>query len=411
MTLSIEEYTINRMMALLTCRCLNVKIHVNSTDLMAADLTKCDIEMREEFLKLNVGTAHLNLEGVLTEHESLVKQTRSGSWTLHKCINCDTWTHATQGTSHILVNMDMQRDETSLKLLESSTDFSPLYKVILVEKNDNQPMQTQVSVESATYESLQHKLTSIQQQLNNFLMTEQTAMEERIKQFEESEREKFSLIQKKARQDKNNLIRKILSAEAGGAESVDSQQYNQNMENNAQPEKTSYSAEFPSHTQEVHSNPNDIQGHKSRTSKSGSKSTSALSSRLGNNNNLAEEKNDLDGVLFDEDAIFGETNQPFYNSDDDEDENASTTDDSELESPSLYSTSIPISVPAWNMQQRSSHHDDDDGDNEQSPSGPNDIAASIKALARSVHTDDSSIFGDLPRRPRPKVFIYGTSVV
>jgi len=58
--------------------------------------------------------------------------------------------------------------------------------------------------------------------------------------------------------------------------------------------------------------------------------------------------------------------------------------------PTQIAASQPVGIP-WpsNLTDQEGRKDDDDGKN------PKDIAASIRAMARSVHT--SSIFGDLPR--------------
>lgn len=63
-----------------------------------------------------------------------------------------------------------------------------------------------------------------------------------------------------------------------------------------------------------------------------------------------------------------------------------------------YSTSVPISVPSWNMAQKHEHLDNDDED--LIPADPNQIAASMQALAQSITDDNRYIFGD---RPRPRL--------
>lgn len=64
---------------------------------------------------------------------------------------------------------------------------------------------------------------------------------------------------------------------------------------------------------------------------------------------------------------------------------------------SIYSSSMPISVPIWN---RTGLDDGATDGDKLTPSDPDQIAASMQALAQSITNDERYIFGD---RPRPRL--------
>ncbi|WAR03533.1 AKTS1-like protein [Mya arenaria] len=62
-----------------------------------------------------------------------------------------------------------------------------------------------------------------------------------------------------------------------------------------------------------------------------------------------------------------------------------------------YSSSVPISMPAWNNPSRPDPLEEEE---DLTPSDPSQIAASMQALAQSITDDHRYIFGD---RPRPRL--------
>jgi len=126
---------------------------------------------------------------------------------------------------------------------------------------------------------------------------------------------------------------------------------------------------------------------------------------------------DLQDDVFDYDPGFQEDpSQPLTDSDseaDDDDDGSSTTNDNSYNldddteriggtsSTQLFSTSVPINVPQFKtfrqqQQQQLQRHVEKDS-NDTLNMKPDEMAASIQALARSVHADSAMVFGELPK--------------
>ncbi|KAJ8299475.1 hypothetical protein KUTeg_023535 [Tegillarca granosa] len=121
----------------------------------------------------------------------------------------------------------------------------------------------------------------------------------------------------------------------------------------------------------------------------------------GSDKRLKESKTKQGFFMLDE---LGEDNEPFFSSDEEEDHDSQSDTEPSAprtvkKKPLMYSTSVPISVPKWNMDSRK-HVEDSTDDEVGSLNDPGQIAASMQALAQSITNDDRCIFGD---RPRPRL--------
>jgi hypothetical protein len=363
----------------------------------------------------------LDLEGIRVEHPTVLKKTPAGNWLVHQCVNCDMMTHAIhtrQGHNKILVNMSLKSDPTIIEHLQRSPDFSKLYKIVLHNRIDNRvgPLDLQ----SGRYESVQKTLATIQQQLNKFLMTEEAAMEDRIRAFEQQQRDAYAELQSKARRDKNTMISLVLAAEdydsklrpslpLGGAfktsRNHDADGFEASTESVDEPPRAVHKKVMS----ELHKRPSFETGKRGQTMSQPNRLGKA--SKQQHFSTPKSSSSPEGDAMFDLDGIDGDSTQPFYESDDEvEDTDDSMNEDSGIPmigrpaGRSIYSSSVPITVPAWRKSSTSeaSLEEDDDEDNYRGREcmDPEQMAASIKALARSVHTDGSEIFGE---RPRPRL--------
>lgn len=379
-----------------TCGCLNVKIHAKKTDKII-NFAQLGIghAVNEPFFTLEIADAQLDLGGITIAQSVLVRERNVCDWVVHECLNCETLTHATHG-SKVLVNLHLKTEQTNL---ESSADYSPLYKIVLHSRgNDNQNRPGTLSLHSGKYDHLQKTLTTIQQQLANFIESEKRAMEERIRAYEEQQKANFANLKNKVSRDKNTLINIVLAVQESSLQDeesdilLDGDGLDSPVSDDRPDEPSPDFSDGPQRQKffnpitPIVSNPEHSQPK-----------------------NISKKSNDDD--MFDLEGLDDEfESRPFYISDDDNED----TDDSSINddvpyssritghgghsrmTSHMYSQSVPISMPQWRPFSTHSSLEEDD---ERAPApDPEDMAASIKALARSVHGDGTEIFGDLPRR-------------
>nr|CAD7443853.1 unnamed protein product [Timema bartmani] len=102
--------------------------------------------------------------------------------------------------------------------------------------------------------------------------------------------------------------------------------------------------------------------------------------------------------LFDLEGMEGTPTENFHSEDESDTDDSGSHDEGihiprgRSDSNSFLAKSLPVKVPTYLP---SNKRGGEDGDDERRPQDPMDIAASIKALAKSVHGD--AVFGDLPR--------------
>lgn len=380
----------------LTCGCLNVQINTKCKELKASDVRELGISNGnpdpDQFFQMDLAETALDLAGIRIEHMCLVKQRTWENWTIHRCLNCDWLTHAvnnTVGNGKVLVNTSLKSDPTIQESLMKSPDFSPLYKIVIHSKNDNYQVKS-LGLESGHYESLRKVLSSIQQQLDSFLLKEEAALEARIRKYEEQQRSQFAEIQSKVRRDKNVLISLVLASEEGEKSSSPNSNQEPKVEKPIEPKPTNIVNKVKP--------PTSLMQPKQSYSKPEAKKGGELDVDI----------NELD--VFDMEDVNDDDGdgRAFYMSDDENDDTDDSTNEEVFGSKSrtgnalpFMSSSMPVSVPEWGPSSHgrglSNVNDEDDFDKE---TAPKDLAASIKALAQSVHGDGTEIFGDLPRRPR-----------
>ncbi|XP_061181384.1 uncharacterized protein LOC133189954 [Saccostrea echinata] len=358
-----------------TCLCLNVKIFCKTKPSFQQneDLWKT----KYEFFSQKLGQA--SDAEVKKEHTYLVHKHAVGEWIVNRCLNCGVETHATrQGTSVVLLSPQLQSDLHISERLMQSPEFSKVFNIVLHGQSITISSHDMPDPSSKNYESLQVELTHIQDQVNSFLLQEEEDMEKRIRDFEEDQRAKFQALQSSVQTEKKKMINLVLQAEKQLDTSV--------PEKNELPNLSavmSKSSKKPSLTR-VKSTPN---------------------KRLHSVDEY-EQTPDSDVMFLLEGEGQGQ-DELFYTSEEEEEEETDSRKNSSLSSdrtgrfqkrPLQYSSSVPIMVPRWGMTANKDSGDESDED--PAPSDPEEMAASMQALARSITNDERMIFGD---RPRPRL--------
>nr|XP_022300966.1 uncharacterized protein LOC111109174 [Crassostrea virginica]XP_022300973.1 uncharacterized protein LOC111109174 [Crassostrea virginica] len=361
-------------MSQFTCLCLNIKINCKTKPSFQnfEDLWKT----KYEFFSQKLGQT--SDAEVKKEHSYLVHKLAVGEWTVNRCLNCGVETHATsQGTSVVLLSPQLQCDPVISERLMKSSDFSQVFNIVLQGQKTTISSHDMPDPSSPNYESLQLELTHIQDQINAFLLQEEEGMEKRIRDFEEEERAKFQTLQSNIQVDKKKMINLVLQTER-------------------QMKSVKNDLPSPSPTTEISSKKTPVTRVKSSPNK-----------RL---HSVDEYEQTPDTEMFLLDDPSPSHDEPFYSSEeeeDDEDEEEVSRQKSSAtlmragrfqKKPLQYSSSVPIMVPRWGTS--TSKDSGDESDEDPTPSDPDEMAASMQALARSITQDERMIFGD---RPRPRL--------
>lgn len=446
-------------MGKLTCDCLNIQIHTKS-ELIPFDSTAiieklCKGECCKEFFSQHLSEVLLNLEGVFVAYPSLLRTHPCGSWCVHKCGNCNAFTHATStlipDDCRILVQSGLiSDDDAAFEALLSSDDYSPAYKIVL--KSSPETFATSLSIDQVSPD-VRKQLETIQTQLNSFLVTEESQMEERIRSYEKSERDAYARLQSKARSDKNLMLSRLLNAvyqtvSESLSDAMVESPIGSLVEHMHMMQAERADAHADRHAADESSQPLDESDHDNpdtfdedvvfplprlpvgrNSSVTGKRSLTSAADivpaavsrdfRVG----LSEQ---IDDVFQFDPGFQEDSNTPFSESDDDVNDTDDTPDSSLVDdgihrsshssgssrggtggpvgaAPGAgFSTSVPIDVPAW-MRFSATHSQhmqfDDEDDLDSAPRDPARMAASIQAMARSVHGQTSEIFGELPKPP------------
>uniref|UniRef100_T1IZZ5 Uncharacterized protein n=1 Tax=Strigamia maritima TaxID=126957 RepID=T1IZZ5_STRMM len=401
----------------LTCNCLNIRIHAKST--CAAEVKLANTELADAFFQDGSFLAvTLDLAGVTKEVPCLVKARCAGGWKVHNCVNCGKDVYATDSAGeNILVSKNLKTDAAELNSMMQSEAYSPLYKVVIQSKQQA-PIKKNLTLDLNTHrsEALDRTMQSLQQQLTRFLQLEQSAVEERIKSYAEQQQTLFSFLQNRVRQDKQAIASLLMQTEEHDLETALSDAMIDNTpgltppmtpvgntDQSSSPDNGKYRdalnseeadqviSEIPKATL-VRQRPQSFtRPFNSKLRRKGVYNAPKIAQSL-----------DTDGI-FDLDGVEEEMS-PFFQCDDDLDSAIDDTsnDDDVFDNRDVFSSgqmSLPISMPQWTQNRHMELPSDEDDDNSRIPiNDPEQIAASIKAMARSVHQSDTTeMFGDLPR--------------
>ncbi|XP_006818294.1 uncharacterized protein LOC100379062 [Saccoglossus kowalevskii] len=403
-------------MVRLTCNCLNVSVHVKESELKPLDRSSLGLSgehLKDEFFSKDVALVVLDLGGITKEQSCLVEEYQVADWIIHQCLNCKLSSyalHATKGMDRVLVSTSMMSNAEEIAKLQKSDRYSDLYRLVSF-YNDEDKSGAMGHPVTSNHDKVKMTVNSLQQQMTTYLAKEKAAMEERIRQYTEQQKQMYMNFQKKAYREKNALIGMVFEREEWKLkESLSEAMIESSISSPSRailgsspivqspPTKRPEYGELSIMPVMTRATPPDSQLESDSDSQ---KSPTTLSRQA--------RSMDVD-TLFDLDG-FSQDCEPFFESDDDE------TDDNSLNEESLvshhhhyqhhhrhisqrprpvsqqYAQSVPISMPMWNRENSRSFDEDD----ERVPAPePDKMVANMKALAQSVH-DGTEMFGDLPR--------------
>lgn len=346
------------------CGCLNVKINIKG-DLSTSVVFPADSlelqEAQENFFQQAPKEVMLDLAGVTIEHGYLIQSRVVGRWNVFHCLCCKMDTHGVPNKSLLpfLANSSLLADPFEISLLQQSERFSPVYKINLpLLRNSGPSSPRNFPVKGSKSDQV---VASLQQMMSSFLKKEEEKIEEKIQRFTEQQQATLVSLETRARQDRNTILKLLAEKESLEEEKMRSLSLKSEITPPTTPTKPGSTFHFL---------------------------PTSSNSRMPSAGRQAVEHPD-DDILFEFDN---------------EDPNAST-DSSRDEGISIprsrgapmsdydsgLAKSLPMRVPTLSNYRTQ----DIDIEDDKTPQNDTEMAASIKALARSVHGSDS--FWDLPR--------------
>ncbi|EEZ97603.1 lobe protein [Tribolium castaneum] len=364
---------------MLSCHCLNVIIETEG-DLQKVTPETLELspeEVQDSFFKQDIQQVG-KLININKSHSGLIETRNVGAWAIHCCINCDVHSHAVhreKGASCVLVNSKLFTEQTVNKL-QNSEAFSKLFKILV---NSDEIVDDDFTGNSYLPNDVENVIRGLKQIAAEALKNEAIAVEDRIRQFSDEQYRKLNELRERAFREQQILTKIILN-------------------------KSSQQTK-PASTNTGMSNPQGMPSRLNEPLAAGSvKPTSNTTPSAPRHTPKRQKSCPLNQVnSFDTEGLF-----EFDGTDDNHSGTASEVDESDLDEAMIredgvkipkrgtntgIAKSLPMTIPAFLAQTRNRSFEDVD---EAPPVEANtDIAASIKALAKSVHGDP--VFGDLPK--------------
>lgn len=377
---------------MLTCKCLNIVINNTSSDIEKIDsINLSDTEKNELFFQQEIGK--VNLGNITKEQPSLVSTKTVGDWIIHQCLNCRLFTHAIQkdkGASNVLVNLKLLANDNQIQALRNSENYSIAFRIV-INRNDID-LNNSVDFPPTRISSDNLAFCNLQQKLNEVLRLETQATEDRIRKYSEQQYLYLDNFKERAKQEHQILTRLILSPKNN--ENTNRMDINNQHSNDfVEMYNTSSPLSISTHKHVLKPKNNVVNSLSSKLKRDSSRISSKLTNSIRAESFDSEGLFQLEGVM--DDTFSSNKTQSDIESDTDDSQGG--FDDNGPPRQRAYSTnlakSLPMNVPTF-MSPYSRNAIDID-DDQQAIEDPLDIAASIKAIAKSVHGD--AVFGDLPR--------------
>ncbi|KYM78135.1 hypothetical protein ALC53_11424 [Atta colombica] len=396
-----------------TCKCLNVSIKSRSTELQQVNVELTDLERADAFFREDLASVS-ELEKITKEQPGLMEKRNVGSWIVHRCCNCSMYTHAVHreyGAALVLINNNILLSPEEINKLKSNPDYSPIFRVVInhsLEDLDDYLQQPKFSV-SQLPNAIQVALDGLQQQLQEAVQRQTITIEDKIRVFTDEQHQLLEQFRERAHNEHRLLSKLVCRGD-------ETSRVTNNIETPPTTPDGFKSIMTTSAASTVNPKSNIIFSDTKISSSPNVKheTTTRHSSKSSINNENSKKRDTMyistkESTSFDTEVLF-----PFEGMEDtdtatqqllssSENTDGSDTDDSsqneEIHMPrsqrdghSTLAKSLPVIVPVFPSIV---HHTIQDQDDDQLPTDPLNIRASMKALAKSVNTD--TVFGDLPR--------------
>ncbi|KAG0722764.1 hypothetical protein GWK47_043913 [Chionoecetes opilio] len=445
-------------MVQLSCSCLNIRLHVQESpeSLVAGIPNLSPAERQHPFFLKGAYRVTLGLGGITEGQRQLVRRCRVDGWTVLECLNCRLLTHATRGHGedvaasalliampwpvlHVIVLLHAsmgQSDAGKIQMLQQCDGYSPVFNLVLPAALDNQPLPSLSPTEYPGDRSPESEaaLTEVQQQMTRFLKKAQSQVESNIQSYTQQQQAALQALTLRARQDRQAVMRVMSNMEDNlnsqaeedllgpfdmdGARGRQSDAFTSALAE-IEDGLEDYGSGFPEECDGEIPPLVSLQGrglsqplsmNHSQGIAAGmrnmrlSSSVAVPRSRHLDNSRVAQSL-DVEG-LFDMEGLVVESSmmggQAAYHSEDEDDTEDSIGGEG-VHIPGSHDVrdlakSVPVNVPMWGLARPKPMPDPHMTER---PSDINQMGASIKALARSVHTTSVDLFGDLPRRRQP----------
>ncbi|KAL1505867.1 hypothetical protein ABEB36_005325 [Hypothenemus hampei] len=367
------------------CNCLNIVIHadINEHPVTKEFLGLSDEEQSDLFFNEDQWYTG-SLISVSQVHPGLIHTRQQGLWNISHCLNCDVHTHAIhkkKGANHTLIHSKLLNEE-SINNVKSNDLVSNIFDVIV---NPNAIESENVVLNTHHNDRIEATIKEFNEIVSSYIRKEQAVVEEKIKKFSDDQYELLNLLKDKAYKEREALVRIVQKASTEDNFATELSPKSPNLCDLFSPRHVSGNS--PS---EVPFSPKRPKGDI--------------------NLEKSIEFSHRDDLIFDfESDDFSESRASFqdqiYESDNDDVEEAedliSATHSRAIIQGRSSSSSVniakscPVDIPAFSQVVRGKNMGSKIEDDLSPREGDLDIAASIKALAQSVHGD--RIFGDLPR--------------
>lgn len=430
-------------MVQLACSCLNIRLHVQESpeSLVAGIPNLTPSERQHPFFLKGACPVTLGLGGITEGQRFLVRRCRVGGWTVLECLNCHLLTHATRGHGgDVAASTLLISDANKIQMLQKCDGYSPVFNLVLHTVLDNQPPPlSPIEFPGDRSPESEAALSEIQQQMTRFLKKAQSQVEANIQSYTKQQQAALQALTVRARQDRQTVMRLITNMQANlhsqaeddmlgafdmdGARGRQSDPFSSHMrmgsgeaddclDDDVSSLPDEHEGEIPPLVSLQGRGPSQPLSMNHSQGITGGMRNMRLSSsvvvpraKLQDTNRVAQSL-DVEG-LFDMEGMVDSGmmhGQAHCHSDDDDDD----TDDSSgvdgmhipgnRDSVRDLAKSVPVNVPMWGAARPKPMPDPREVER---PSDINQMGASIKALARSVHTTSVDLFGDLPRPRQP----------
>lgn len=395
-----------------SCPCLNVRIHgrgetpplQNVENIHLSDETAAD-----SFFSPDTLVVTMDLCGVTKSQNLLCKERSVDGWTVTTCTCClfDVCaTHADE-LHRVLVNCNSQKDDHINAVIQTNR-YSRLFKLVLPEINDNF-IQNNIGIELHN-SNLDSSVEHVQKLVSNYLKNEQRDMEDRIRKFTEVQQTNYADLLQRIRKQKQSMIYLLLKSKENEAPD-ENEVVSKSPEASPAVTKEIKNASSTSTDSAFDKSEASVQSHQSIPSHHdrAARRPNLRSLRRTVSNPARSAKKEKRGprrppVNIDVGGVFDMEefdSREEYSEEDSEGSEGSNMEDSNHDqsaSQMICATSLPMSIPAFSHYTHYSVMEDDEDDYKASlPKDPEQIAASMRALACSV-TDGTEMFGELPRR-------------
>lgn len=389
-----------------------MSIKSRSAELQQVNVELTDLERADAFFREDLASVP-ELEKITKEQPGLMEKRNVGSWIVHRCCNCSMYTHAVHreyGAALVLINNNILLSPEEINQLKSNPDYSPIFRVVInhsLEDLDDYLQQPKFSV-SQLPNTVQVALDGLHQQLQEAVQRQTIAIEDKIRAFTAEQHQLLEQFRERAHNEHRLLSKLVCRGD-------ETSRVTNNIETPPTTPDGFKSIMTTSVASTVTPKSNIIFNDTNISSSPNIKhETTTKHSKSSINNENSRKKDTVyistkESASFDTEVLF-----PFEGMEDtdavsqqllcsSEDTDGSDTDDSsqneEIHMPrgqrdghSTLAKSLPVIVPVFPSIVRHTIQDQDD---DQLPTDPHNIRASMKALAKSVNTD--TVFGDLPR--------------